>query len=281
MIPKMPNPGALTEIIREYLFPQGCALCGKIFANHSIDSCYGLCKHCRDSLAIPIAERGRCSRCGQPLISEMSTCLPCRIFSEKEASERSFDRIVSLYPYTGKFQKVLKCYKFKNRLSLGNFFIEKLWQGIAVFEDPDLKEFCWVPVPARPGKIKHKGWDQIDYLTKLFERDIKKKNNIQKNHSREVRKSANSISLQRCLKRLPSESQKKLNRENRLQNLKSKIVFDKAGYSFSGKAESYTVPRIAVLFDDVYTTGSTMDACASALKSAGTEKVYGICLCYD
>ena len=40
-------------------------------------------------------------------------------------------------------------------------------------------------------------------------------------------------------------------------------------------------PKTVILFDDVITTGATLDACAAALKGNGAEKVYGVCLFYD
>ena len=236
--------------IQETLFPRGCALCGKsLYA----DAFYGLCRNCREKLSIPYAERGRCSICGQPLISELETCLPCR-----NGPERSFDRLVSLYPYMGMYKKALGEYKFKRSLNIGNFFAEKITQGLdLLLKNEDVSDFCLAPVPPRPGKIKHSGWDQIEYLAKLLER-------------------GHSVSLKRCLKRLPSVSQKKLNREKRLLNLKGKIIINKKIFG-----NTPLIPKTVILFDDVYTTGATMDACASALKSAGTERVFGICLCYD
>ncbi|MDR2259165.1 MAG: hypothetical protein LBE14_08480 [Treponema sp.] len=108
-----------------------------------------------------------------------------------------------------------------------------------------------VPVPPRPGKIRRTGWDQIEYLAKLLE------------------KGRGGPPVNRCLKRLPSQNQKELNRENRKTNLRGRIIL-------KGRA-----PRQAVILDDVCTTGSTMDACAAALKAGGAETVYGLCLFYD
>jgi ComF family protein len=110
--------------------------------------------------------------------------------------------------------------------------------------------FAIVPVPPRPGKIKKAGWDQVEYLACLLER-------------------GRGVPVRRCLKRLASKVQKELNREERMRNLRGRMVL-------KGKP-----PAVAVILDDVVTTGSTLEACAEVLKEGGTEKVYGISLFYN
>ena len=236
----------IQETLREVFFPQGCCICKKSLHN-STDAFYGLCASCRTAFTVPEAERGRCSCCGKPLISEIGNCLPCR-----NGQKRSFDRLICIYPYDGKYKTLLAAYKFEKRLCLGNFFAEILYRGLSLLDEQ--LQFCWVPVPPRAGKIKKTGWDQISYLAKLMEK---------------ADRTGLKIPILRCLTRMPSLSQKELNREDRLHNLKGRIIVQKP------------VPKTAILFDDVYTTGATMDACAAALKAQGSKTVYGICLFYD
>jgi ComF family protein len=228
----------------ECLFPSGCGVCGKMLISPG-EAWYGVCDECRPGF--PFEKEGRCDLCGKPLISETGRCLDCR---EQEA-EPAYNRLISLYPYTGKYLKLLGSYKFGKSLGIGRFLAEKVRQAITLLPLEDLESpWTLVPVPPRPGKIRKTGWDQIEWLARILEH-------------------GGGLQVSRCLKRLPSMTQKKLDRENRLRNLKGRITVKSK------------VPETAILLDDVITTGATMEACAAALKAAGTEKVFGICLFYD
>ena len=235
---------------REYFFPFGCSLCGADLLN-DVEAWYGLCETCRAGIERELEENRageRCDYCGKPLISEHGRCLSCR---EEEDRVVAVDRVRFLFPYTGKYRRLLAAYKFGKNPAAGNFLAEKVVEAAADFPP----EAQIVPVPPRPGKIHTTGWDQIAYLTRLLERSGSG--------------AIDRLAINRCLKRMPSKSQKELGRENRRSNLRGRIVSVRQ------------VPHIAVVLDDVMTTGSTLDACAAALKEAGTQTVYGLCLFYD
>jgi ComF family protein len=227
---------------KNIIFPQVCALCDIELINAK-EIQYSLCEQCGDSLKINSGVK--CNICGKPLISEREMCLSCR-----NGEEHSYDRLWTLFPYTGKFRSLLSAYKFQKRLSLANFFAEKVIEIIKT--EPLLKEAYIVPVPPRPGKIKESGWDQVDYLIKMIKK-LEKEN----------------VRVNLCLKRGKSMVQKRLNRKERAENLKGRIYLNKA------------VQKTVLIIDDVITTGSTMEICANTLKEGGAEKVYGLCLFYD
>jgi ComF family protein len=243
----MEYPDTFFPFVREWIFPSGCPVCGKLLLDAE-EARYGLCGECRAVLSAGAGSEKRCSLCGRPLISEKDRCLPCR-----EGEERFFDRVFAVFPYMGRYRTVLRAYKFGKIKGLGNFLAEKLAASLAAFSAEGLQNPCWVPVPPRPGKLRRYGWDQVECLARLLEKQGRN----------------GGLPVDRCLKRLPSKTQKGLNRADRAANLRDRIRPTKKP------------PREALLFDDVFTTGSTMDACAAALKEGGAERVYGICLFYD
>ncbi|MCL2801016.1 MAG: ComF family protein [Treponema sp.] len=222
--------------VRNFLFPGVCVLCNETLLKPD-EVKFGLCKNCSNIEYNSL--NGTCKICGKPLISEIETCLSCR--NEK----RIYDSLWTLFPYTGRYRKLLAFYKFGKTPALADFFAEKITKIIE--ENPQLKDAEIVPVPPRKGKIKETGWDQVEYLVKRLA----------------------NYKINRCLRRKKSKVQKNLNRKERLENLKGRIYCE-------GSA-----PKTALIIDDIITTGSTMEVCADVLKSAGAERVYGLCLFFD
>ena len=244
-------PGILRPafFLREYFFPFGCSVCGTNLVGAG-ESWYGLCEECRAAVELEFSHGlagGTCDRCGRPLVSEHGSCLSCRAAGPSDAP----DRTVVLFPYAGRYRNLLRAYKFGKNLAAGNFFAEKMLEVLGSGEFPGA---AVVPVPPRPGRVRETGWDQVEYLARLLE----------------GRPGGNGgVKVSRCLRRLKSESQKELGREGRKTNLRRRIV------------AASRPPETAVVIDDVMTTGSTLAACAAALREAGTKTVFGLCLFWD
>ncbi|MDR2509446.1 MAG: ComF family protein [Spirochaetaceae bacterium] len=240
---KPAEKAAFISDIMEIFSPCGCALCGETLtgANEAYD---GLCSECKDLFNIDLSDR--CGDCGKPLISERLRCRQC-----KKEGGNAFNRTVVLYPYVGVFQQVIIAFKFKMHTQLAPFFAEKLVEAAPLLDVPEGAQ--WVPVPPRYDKLKEKGWDQVELIARHME----------------TMRTEREFEVARILSRLASRSQKKLSGDERYKNLSGKIVVNRPP------------AKNVVIFDDVFTTGATISTCAEALKAAGAENIWGVCLFYD
>lgn len=234
------------DFLGRLVLPSRCLVCG----NES-DCGSPLCLSCHESfllarsasLSVQGKIPGRCDRCGRPLVSAKECCIECR----ESAALSSIDRIMPLFPYTAEGQSLLTSWKVMGRRGLTELFAECL--ALAIARTPGM---AVIPVPPRPGKIRERGWDQIEDISRCLERRF-------------------GITVSRCLERRSSLQQKKLGKLARTVNMRGAMVYSGA----------HPAPFSAIVIDDLMTTGATLDACSDALKIAGCGKVCGLTLFFD
>jgi ComF family protein len=108
-----------------------------------------------------------------------------------------------------------------------------------------------IPVPLHPARLKERGYNQSELLAREM--------------ARILGVPVNTTSLQRVRK---TKTQMQLGVLERRQNVLDAFACHQ--HDLAGQK--------ALLIDDVCTTGSTLDACAAALKRAGAETVSGLTL---
>lgn len=229
---------SLRDRIACVISPQYCLVCGKP-SFRSVPLCY----NCQKSyLGNPGPWNERCRRCGRLLISSKELCVDCRTV----APFKEVNRVFPLFPYDMLGQELLAAWKIA-----GNFCLTSLFASCIARELKLFPGFILVPVPPRPGKIRKKGWDQIELLSR----------ELSKNYG---------VTVFSCLKRFSQIQQKGLGREARAVNLKGNI-----------RCVKTSVPKKIIILDDLMTTGATVETCAAVLKEFHCEKVYAMTLFYD
>ena len=113
---------------------------------------------------------------------------------------------------------------------------------------------CLVPVPIHPARMRKRGFNQAELLARKLGDGL----------GLPVRTDL----LFRCRN---TEPQKELGPQGRLKNLEKAFT--------AAPAADGPVPERVILVDDIYTTGSTIEACSRALGRAGVKKTYFFALC--
>ncbi len=222
------------------LFPRRCPVCDRVVEPRGAL----ICPKCRTLLSY--IKEPYCKCCGKIIRdSDEELCANCR------KHHFSFEYGIALMEYNDATARSMGAIKYKGRreyldfygLECARFLRRRLMQ---------MRVAALVPVPIHTERLRKRGYNQAEILA----------NTIGKVLGIPVYPAA--------LKRGRNTSAlKDLNAAERLKMLKNAFS---AGY----------IPpdlKSVCLIDDIFTTGSTIEACTSVLKESGVARVYSLCIC--
>lgn len=223
----------LKKFLKLYFFNHEwqCALCGEEKFNQGY-----LCDNCEKKLRYndgPI-----CEHCGRSVLVAGKVCSTCSEYM------LSVDKARSVFSYEGEIRKLVKRFKYNDRVYLGEFFIEKLsLLYLKSYFNADYITF----VPMTEKSKRNRGYNQSEILA----------NGVS---------AKTGVKLIECVEKIKeTKRQAKLNRKERLKNLDG---------VFRVINRKQIKEKTIVLVDDVTTTGATAEAISSRLKKAGAKQVY-------
>lgn len=201
-----------------------------------------LCRECRGRISV--IREPRCRKCGKQLRKEEEEyCFDCR------TKKHFFDKGMALLPY---HQAAASIYRFKygGRVEYAEFYADEIVkhfkEEILVLEAEAL-----IPVPLHQKRQRKRGYNQSAVLAE----ELSKRLRIPV-RGELVRRQKNTI------------PQKMLDESERQNNLKKAFKI----------CQNDVKLKTVIIIDDIYTTGSTIDAMTRELKKLGIEKVYFIAL---
>ncbi|MBL0385507.1 ComF family protein [Tumebacillus sp. ITR2] len=224
------------------LFPEPprCLLCRQNFIQNPEEAVCAPCLAQVQRSAPPL-----CRLCGRKSLTR-AICYDCR-----RRSESFFLKACSYGPYRGKLRELILAVKKDRRTELLPILAEYL-ADVWAAELVDKGVSCLVPVPMAEEKRRERGFNQAELL---------------------ARKLGGLVRVRVC-EALTWQGERRAqiarDREQRLEGMGESLGLSKDAELVAGE--------VVCLVDDVYTTGSTANACAKKLHEAGARAVYVLTL---
>ncbi|MDE6903886.1 MAG: ComF family protein [Lachnospiraceae bacterium] len=222
----------------DLLYPPRCPICDEVAAEG-----FSICLKCRKK--IRAVEEPVCKKCGKPLGNvRQEFCSDC--------SKRShaFAQGKSLWIYEKYVRDSIYRFKYQNRRDYGKVYAKEMAETYGEWICQNHIQAI-VPIPLYPGKKKRRGFNQAEEAAVELGRilGIPVKRNL-------------------LIRTRDTRPQKELNVSERKNNLKK---------SFKS-TENVVQLEYILIVDDIYTTGSTIDAASLVLREAGAGKIYFCCI---
>lgn len=231
--------------VLQWVYPPRCPVCGDIVSHKGENVSTreaAVCFKCRNVFRRP--GPSCCYRCGRTVAQDMEFCENCA------KRQFSYVRAFPVWIYGTHVQKSIAAFKYHDRkeyaVYYGQEFVRmygELWSTLHIQ--------ALIPVPIHAARRRIRGYNQAA----LFAREIGKRMGI-------------PVYEDFLLRIENTQPQKNLDERQRSVNLRRAFAVDERK-----RKEYYRLTRVA-LVDDIYTTGSTVEACTRVLLYAGIKTVY-------
>lgn len=160
---------------------------------------------------------------------------------------KNFKEHLYIFKYEGKIRNLIIDYKFNDKSYLNEFFVKIILKNKKIYGK--IKNYdIIIPVPIHPKRKRQRGYNQSELIARKIAKSIEKLELV----TNCLIKGKNTI------------AQSKLTKEQRKENVKQV-------YKLQNKQK--IKDRRIILFDDIYTTGSTAEECSRILKENGAKEI--------
>lgn len=228
------------ESLISLIYPERCPVCDGVLSGMEKDE--HICEEC--SAKIRFINSPRCFKCGCALQDDSEEyCRACKI------RKHVYDRGLALFEYDTVRISMYR-FKYSGREEYAKFYAkaayEELGKEIAKWRPDGI-----VPVPMYAAKKRMRGYDQAESFATEFGELMGIP--VYTDMVKRVRATA---------------PMKTLSARERGANLKNAFIIGRDDVKL----------RQVLVVDDIYTTGSTIDAVAAVFKGAGVDKVWFLTL---
>ncbi|MGN1326725.1 MAG: ComF family protein [Clostridia bacterium] len=222
------------------MYPPVCAFCGKLDENF-------LCENCR---------------------KELKKIEKAHI-NKYNAKNIYYDEHIYLFKYEDYIRKQIISYKFDDKPYYYKTFVKVLLNNKKICEI--LKSYdIIISVPMHNSRRKERGYNQTELIAKEITKELKeeKKKKQDKQHYYNAQNNINNLKyINLLIKNKNTVPQSTLNKKQRLEN--SRNVY---GIKDIEETKIITQKNI-LIFDDIYTTGSTANECARIIRQFNPKKI--------
>lgn len=222
------------------VFPGRCPVCDKAVPPGKL-----ICNKC-DKKLIPVKEP-KCMKCGKQMWQEGQYCYDC------ERKHFTYERGFALYNYNEVTRKSIASFKYKGRAEYAVFY----GQEMAKRYRDIMKRYhinAVLPVPVHHKRLKQRGYNQAGLLAK------------------KLCEQTGMINLDGLIVRVKNTlPQKELDDVERRRNIEKAFEIN----------PSFVIPKgvkNVLIVDDIYTTGTTIEACSRIIKKVMGRKVFFLVL---